>query len=210
MRYLAILATAMTLLLAGCATTIRSDVTSFHEWPAELQDKSYVFQQAAPEHDTLEYRNYLNLVRGQLAQLGFREVDQAGAAKLKVAMNFSTTDLPTRVVQSADPFWTGPGYWGGRYGSPWGYRGWYGYRSPFYDPFLYGPVMMEESVRHNFERTLRVTIDGVDGKKLFDVTVHNTSRKAATPAVMPALVTSAFAGFPGQSGVPHRVDLQVQ
>ncbi|CDG81644.1 putative uncharacterized protein [Janthinobacterium agaricidamnosum NBRC 102515 = DSM 9628] len=200
----------MTLLLSGCATTIRSDVTAFNEWPVGLQEKTYTFQAAAPEHDTLEYRSYLNLVRGELAKLGFREVDRADAAKLKVVMNFSTTDLPVRVLEATDPFY-GPGYWGGRYGygGPWGYRGWYGYRSPFYDPFLYGPSF-EESVRHNFERQLRVTIDGTDGKKLFDVTVHNTSRKASTAVVMPAMVASAFANFPGQNGVPHRIDLKVE
>jgi hypothetical protein len=37
------------------------------------------------------------------------------------------------------------------------------------------------------------------------VTVHNTSRNMSTPEVMPALVQSAFEGFPGQSGVARRV-----
>ena len=44
-----------------------------------------------------------------------------------------------------------------------------------------------------------------DGKRLFDVTVHNTSRNMSTPEIMPALVQSAFEGFPGQSGVARRV-----
>lgn len=209
LKYLAIVATAISLLLSGCATTIRSDVTAFHEWPAGLQDKSYSFLAPPPAEDTLEYRNYLNLVRGELAKLGFREAPSADNATLRVAMRFSSVDRPVRVIESMDPFWTGPGYWPGRYGYPWAYRRWYGFR-PYYDPFMYGPVDLRESIRHNYERQLQVSINMADGKKLFDVTVQNTSRKAATPTVMPALVASAFAGFPGQSGVPHRIDLTVE
>ena len=47
-----------------------------------------------------------------------------------------------------------------------------------------------------------------DGKRLFDVTVHNTSRNMSTPEIMPALVQSAFEGFPGPSGVARRVELK--
>ncbi len=39
---------ALALLLQGCATTptISSDVTAFHEWPAQMQDKSYAFERS--------------------------------------------------------------------------------------------------------------------------------------------------------------------
>jgi hypothetical protein len=43
-----------------------------------------------------------------------------------------------------------------------------------------------------------------------DVTVQNTSRKQSTPAVMPALVQSAFTGFPGQNGQVKQVDLKIE
>jgi hypothetical protein len=39
--------------------------------------------------------------------------------------------------------------------------------------------------------------------------VQNTSTVQATPHVMPALVQSAFTGFPGQSGVPRRVEITI-
>src|SRR5450830_846676 len=115
MRYLAILMTALTVMLTGCATTISSDVTAFHEWPASLQDKSYVFVTPSPENDTLEYRNYQNLVRAELAKQGFGEASGPDSANLRVSMGFSTTDFPERVLQAADPFFYGPGYWPGRY-----------------------------------------------------------------------------------------------
>ena len=61
---------AFALLLSGCATTIRSDVTTFHQWPAQIEDKSYAFEAPLQQDDTLEWRAYQDLVRGQLARLG--------------------------------------------------------------------------------------------------------------------------------------------
>src|SRR3954453_1833364 len=88
-------AAALSLLLGGCATTVRSDVTTFHQWPEQMADKSYAFEAPAPQEDTLEMRSYQELVRGQLARLGFHD---AGASKpaVIVSMHFMTTDVPVR------------------------------------------------------------------------------------------------------------------
>jgi hypothetical protein len=208
MKYLAILATAAVMLLSGCATTIHSDVTAFNDWPADIGDKSYAFVAPQGADDTLEYRNYQVLVSNELAKLGFHQVADNQQPKLLVGMKFNTVDHAVRVLEADDPFMTGP-YWG-RYGwGGWGYPRW-GYRPYFYDPFRYGPVVLEERVKHEYQRQLRVTINGTDGRKLYDVTVQNTSRVQATPHVMPALVQSAFTGFPGPSGVPRKVDLTIE
>jgi hypothetical protein len=70
---------SLSLLLGGCATTIRSDVTTFNQWPAQLPDKSYAFEAPPPQDNTLELQSYENLVRAQLARLGFHESQQAPA-----------------------------------------------------------------------------------------------------------------------------------
>ncbi|MEN3275419.1 MAG: hypothetical protein V7631_1209 [Massilia sp.] len=200
-------AAALALLLGGCATTIRSDVTTFHQWPAQIQDKSYVFEAPPAIDNTLEYQSYQNLVRGQLAQLGFREATP-GAAALKVAMRFTTTDVPVRVVAPVDPFFYGHPYHY-RYGPRFGPRGrWAGWYHPFYDPFWDPFPRYQVSIEHQYRRELQVSIKDAGDKRLFDVTVHNTSRELSTPAVMPALVHSAFAGFPGPNGGVRRVALQ--
>lgn len=59
------------LLLSGCASVIRSDVTTFNEWPADLPDKSFVFTHTAEQNNDLEYRKYETLVRDTLEKLGF-------------------------------------------------------------------------------------------------------------------------------------------
>ncbi|MEX5748912.1 DUF4136 domain-containing protein [Massilia sp. X63] len=204
---------ALALLLTGCATTIRSDVTTFHQWPAQIQDKSYMFEAPPVHDDTLEYRAYQDLVRGQLARLGFRDAG-GGKPALTVSMRFTTTDVPVRVVEPISPFYDPfyrPFY---HPAARFGYRGvrrpyWGGWYSPFYDPF-WSPAY-QVSVEHQYRRELQIGIkSATDGKRLFEVTVHNTSRELSTPAVMPALVQSAFEGFPGPSGVARRVELKQQ
>lgn len=196
-----------TLLLTGCATTVSSDVTTFHQWPAELTSKTYSIDAPAPQDDTLETRQYLDLVRGQLARLGFQE---GGAdAALKVRMRFRTTDVPVQVVQAIDPFFYPSarfGYWS-PYRRHWGG----GYYGGFYDPFWGGRAGYQVVERHVYQRDVQVAIRSArDGKPLFDVTVHNNSSQASTPALMPALVQSAFEGFPGPNGGARRVELKLQ
>lgn len=199
-------AASLSLLLGGCATTIRSDVTTFHQWPAQIADKSYAFEAPAPQDNTLELQNYENLVRDQLNRLGFHEAQQSPA--LKVAVRFVTVDVPTQVLYpSYAPFYPysarfGYGgfrrrYWGG---------GWY---NPFYDPF-WGPVpRYDVEEEHRYHRQLQISISSAtDSKRLFDVTVRNVSKTMSTPAVMPALVQSAFEGFPGPNGGARVVELK--
>jgi hypothetical protein len=196
---------ALTLLLGGCATTVRSNVTTFHQWPAQLPDKSYVFEAPPPQEDTLELRSYQNLVRAQLGKLGFHEA--SGAPALKVSMRFSTTDVPIRVVQAVDPFLMPYAHFGlaGRYHR----RYWGGsFYSPFYDPF-WGYPRYEMVEKHTYQREVQVAIkSAADNRRLFDVTVHNQSAERSTPALMPALVQSAFEGFPGPNGAARRIELK--
>jgi hypothetical protein len=197
---------AVTLLLGGCATTIRSDVTTFHQWPAQMADKSYAFEIPAPQDDTLEMRSYQELVRAQLARLGFHD---SGASKpaLLVSMRFMTIDLPVPMVQQANsPFFLTPRYvFVGRHRS---YFGGGLYRSAFDDPF-WSTASYRVEMDHRYQRELRVAIRGAnDGKHMFDVTVRNVSSQMSTPKVMPALVQSAFEGFPGPNGVARRIELE--
>jgi hypothetical protein len=196
---------SLSLLLGGCATTIRSDVTTFHQWPAQITDKSYAFEAPAPQDNTLELQSYENLVRGQLNRLGFHEAPQSPA--LKVGMRFTTTDVPTQVVYPT----FAPSYYSPRFAfaGGWRRRYWGGWYSPFYDP-LWGPYpAYDVREEHRYHRQLQVSItESNGGKRLFDVTVRNVSRTLSTPTVMPALVQSAFEGFPGPNGQVRTIELK--
>lgn len=202
------------LLLAACATTIRSDVTVFQEWPAQLQDQSYVFEAPLPAEQSLEYRNYQNVLRSTLAGLKFTEAASASAARLTVALHFSTIDHALRVFEASDPFWQMRQFDSAQlryYHGPWAYSSVGGpFFYPYDDPFPYGPLELRETIRHSYERQLQVSINDMSGKQLFHASVQNSSPIASTAAVMPALIASAFANFPGQSGVPQQVVLKLK
>ncbi len=197
------------LLLQGCATSVvRSDVTVFHEWPAELREKIYVFERSREQDNNLEYRNYENLIRVELQRLGFAEAATSQAAKLKVTMAYGVRGRDVRVIEGGirDPFWLGSPLYGHR----WRGRGYFG---PYYDPFWPVAPTAEfvENTYQVYTRQLKVTIAQMaSGKKLFDVTVTSEGTNNSLAAVMPSMVRSAFSDFPGKSGVPRQIDLRLQ
>jgi hypothetical protein len=206
-RWLFCLVVIGCLLLGGCATTFTSQVTSFHPTPLSLPDKSFVFQHTKEQEGNLEYRHYEELVRYQLIRLGFTDAQPASAAHLKVYLAYDVTSRDVRVIETVpiDP-WYGPPYYG---------PGWpgFGYRGPFYDPFWPGPPMMQQrDVQYRlFSRQLKIGIARVPGdEKLFDVTVLSEGTNGALAAVMPTMISSAFADFPGPSGVARVVELKVE
>ena len=67
---------AMAALLAGCATPIASDLTVFHEWPAQAP-RTYRFAATETQLDSLEHATYRQQMRAELARIGFTETTQA-------------------------------------------------------------------------------------------------------------------------------------
>ncbi|MES2538872.1 MAG: DUF4136 domain-containing protein [Pseudomonadota bacterium] len=206
-RWVTVLITALCVLLAGCATTFQSQVTAFHEWPGDLQEKTFVFERPKDLEDNLEYRSYENLVRGELLRLGFVEASRGVAPRLKVSMSYSINGRDVRVVQPVvvDPWYGYPSY-GPFYGSRWNRYG-------LYDPFWYGPPMVEQrETRYSlFTRQLKIAIARtLDSKRLYEVTVFSEGTNGSLAALMPYMVRSAFIDFPGKSGVPRRIELKMK
>ena len=189
-------------LLTGCATTIQSDVIAFHQWPADMPgaNSTFAFQRTAEQDASLEYRTYEDMVRNELLRLGYIADTEKRGAALTVAISYDVRAVQVVVDQPYDPFWYGPGFYPG-----WGWRhGGY----PFYDPF-FGPPM-RQTVYPIYTRRLHIAITGTaDKKPLYEVEVASEGRNAALPAAMPYMIRSAFADFPGQSGVMHRIKLKM-
>lgn len=205
---IAMLMAVSTVLLGGCATgTIRSSVTAFHEWPATLPSKSYVFERTKEQNDSLEYRNYENLVRNELARLGFEEAPASVKPALKASFSYNVTSRDVREVQPVVvhpyPYWYGPAW-----------RGYYGpFYGPFYDPFWYSPPVVQQHVSQYqlFTRQLKIQLaEMAGGKKLYETTVVSEGTNSSLAAIMPYMVRSAFTDFPGPSGVPRRVELKLE
>lgn len=206
-RYTAILiAAAGILALAGCSTpTIRSEVTVFQDWQPALQSQPYVFERSVEQDKDEEYRNYENLVRAELQRLGLTEASPAQQPKLTVRVGYGVQSRDVRVVQ---PVVLDPVYYGPYYGPRWHRR-----YTPFYDPYWYGvPVVQYRDGRFVvYRRQLHVAIAGTsDARKFFDVSVVSDGSKGELAPVMPYLVRSAFADFPGKNGAPREIVLEMK
>ena len=194
-------------MLTGCASTIRSQVTAFNEWPAALPDNSFVFERNKTQDQSLEYRSYENLVRNEVSRLGLTEAAPGKQPALKILLDYSLSVSDLRVIQPvyADPFFYGGGFYG---------RGFYGrsYYGMGFDPFWGAPLVTYQDRTFQLNnRQLHVLISRYgDGKSLYDVKVMSRGENPSMSAVMPYLVKSAFADFPGRSGITRTIDLKMQ
>ena len=190
------------LVLSGCTTApqvVSSEVTVFHEWPAQLQNARFTFEPSAEQQNNLEYRAYQSLIREELERLGLKPAESAAKAALKVRFHYGIDGRDVRIVEPrlVDPGFPAFGPYWGRYGS-------------YYDPFWHpGYVERYETQYVLYTRRLHVAISEAEtGRNLYDVTVVSEGRGRTLAGVMPYLVRSAFADFPGPSGVPRRIELK--
>lgn len=208
-NYVRVALLALSIVLSGCTSiaTIRSDVTVFHAWPTELSDKSYAFAHEKSQEGDLEYQSYQQLLRAELQRLGFTETADTKAAALRVAFDY---DLKVRDVRVIQPIWVDPYGYGSGFYAPRLHR-FGGFYDPFYDPFWYGPpVLTYQQIDYQlYSRQLHVGIvQARDGKKLYEVTVTSEGRNGALAFAMPYMMRSAFADFPGKSGVARQVEIR--
>lgn len=213
MRRLLFLLFTLSLLLTGCASTIRSEVTAFHQWPSTLLGNAFVFERTDAQAQSLEYRSYEALVRNALLQQRLHESGTDEKATLHVRLEASISGRDVRIVETVlvDSWYGTPWYGPGAFGPYWG--SWPGATYPFYSPFRPSmPVAREQERRYTvFHRELKIKImAAADGQPLYDVTVRSDGKEGNLAKVMPYLVQSAFAEFPGKSGVPRVVELKMK
>ena len=210
MRMMLLLLTFFTTLLTGCASTIKSEVTAFHEWPKDFGSPSFVFAHTEEQAKDLAHRNVENLIRKELIRVGLREPADKENPQLKVLFSSLITGRDVHVIQTVlvDSWygtpWYGPGYhypyW---VGSGWGH--------PYYGTMWPSmPVAREVERRYTvFHRELKIKIiDLTSDRAIYDVTVSSDGKEGNLATVMPYLVQSAFTKFPGESGVPHVIKLK--
>jgi len=215
-RILLLLITLPLLLLAGCASTIRSEITVFHQWPDDAKARAFVFQRTDVQQGSLEYLAYENRVRAALNRVGLHEATASETADLRVTVSTSIRGRDIRIIESviSDPWYGSPWYGSGFYAP---YRAWPGYGFSGYGfpyaPMWPGPPMVRQQERLTtlYLRELRVQIhDATRDKPLYDVTVKSEGTEGNLSKIMPYLVRSAFAEFPGKSGVPRVVELPLK
>lgn len=185
-------------LLAGC-NSVSSQVTVFHDWPADVTEKTYVFDRQAAQQNNLEYDSYAALVRNKLSQTGFTEVHNGNPA-FKVALSYRTVPSDVQISPPMggfyDPYW--PWHWRRRFYDPF-------YPGPYFGP--YDPFWPSELDVHRWYRhELGILIsDARSGKQLFDIRASIESLEYDLNTQMPNLVQGALKDFPGISGTTRTV-----
>lgn len=202
-RFLFLLSALASLLLAGCASTVivRSEVVAHHAQPFKAAGQSYAFAQTEQQRTDPEYAHVTSLVAEQLQRLGFVRADPA---QLQIALAYRATARDVRVFESqiVDPW----------YGSPWYGPAWgpFGFAPYYADPIWRAPPLTVPVERRFvvYSRELKITmLRPGDAQAFYEVAVHSEGADPSLAAVMPAMVRSAFADFPGPSGVPRVVEM---
>lgn len=190
---------AVAVVLTGCST-VNSQVTVFHNWPAEVKEKTYVFERQPAQQNNLEYSSYENLVRNKLTQSGFSE-SASGSPAFKVALNYHTEagdvqiSVPAYYYRWNDPFWRF-GYARGPFFNPY-FSPYYGFYGPFGPPLLASDLEVRRWYRHELDLLI---YEAGSGKQLFDIRSTGESLDRTLSTQMPKLVDSAFKEFTSVSG----------
>lgn len=208
MRYLIFLFSC--LLLPGCASIIRSEVTAFHQWPTSPAAQSFGFVMGDTSSQTLENQRYEQLISTELQKLGMSEALATESPQLLIDFKTSVHAREMRVIETilVDSWygtpWYGPGFY-------YPYSSWPGYGPPLYGPGWVGrPTVQRLERRYTvFDHELKLTItDAVTKQSLYEGTVRSEDKQGNLTKMMPYLVSSLFLEFPGKSGVPQRIELK--
>jgi hypothetical protein len=190
---------ATVFLVGACSTVYRGNVSTFHEMTTPGGERVMITPMLADKTDSLEFKQYANVLAGHLATRGYQEPGE-GEPELIAGFDVVITDgrekLATR--PNPHPFW-GRGYWS--YGYFW---------SPVYAPFR-GPFDDDQLVaRTVYTATLRLELRKPDGEMVYEGRAELETRRKDLPAIMPYLAEALFERFPGENGKTQKVRIEVE
>ena len=193
---------------AGGPVVLRTELTSYNEWPAGTA-RAYVFvapvglRADAPERalqQALEAE-----VAAELDKLAWRRVAPSGAT---LAVTVRARLVP-QVRYVAEPIYYDP-FWRGRWDAFWSPPGWYGGFAGYRDY----PVTV-------YQREVSLTIDDLAAggaaagparpppKRVYEGTVRSVGLSNDLAAIAPYLVRALFMDFPGMNGQTRTIDVPV-
>lgn len=196
----------LTFSLAGCATNLVSDVTTFGHADIPAGATVQVVPMDAKKGDSLEFKTYANMVGDALGQHGFKPTPSDSQPQYVAKLNYSVDD--GKVMVRSDPDF---GYYGS-YGRPWGWGpypnyGWgWGY---YYDPF-YPPYSNDVSSFVVYRRTLHLAIvNTANNQQVFEAKVESAGTNNHLNEVMPYMIKALFSRYPGDNGKTVRVKVPI-
>ena len=211
-RRLLLLPLLSLLLAAGCAATVTTQVTPFHDLTGSLEGRRFVIVPTAEQQNSLEFGAYADLVRQALVGKGLVDAGNDPAnADLGVSISYEVIGRgsalhPMTSTTGSIGFGAGSGgFSGGGIGIGIGF-----------------PIGGGSSGEVAFQRTLHIRIDrlradngkptapavdpmspgGMQGptNRVFEARAINEGQSASLAPVMRAMVQAIFDDFPGESG----------
>ena len=179
-------------ILTGCASSLpmmRSDVTTFHEWPQQLEDKSFSFKHKPSSEPSLETKAYEQLIINQMARYGFTYKASGAALLVEFEPHISQREMVVRELR--DPFYS-PAYMYGGF--------WPGWRNSSFWGLGWQYPLERSYTTSIYNRSLKLNITTAGGKRLFESRAVSEGTSKELSMIMPGLVESVFEGFPGESG----------
>lgn len=200
----------MLLLLAACASQIKTDVARFHRMPAPQGESFRVVAADPKKQDSLEFATYAQYVAGEMTKQGYRQADATAQPTLEVRIDYSVSPGREKIASR-------PGTSFAPYYYSWRHRAFYPYAWGPYDPFWGSPFSEPEVYSYTvYTRQLSMDIvrpgagkNGEGAVPLFEGRVESIGKDNRLPEVMPYLVQAMFTDFPGTSGVTKRVNIDL-
>ncbi len=191
-----VLATALAaVLITGCAgiSTLRSEVSSFGEWPAGRTPGTYAFERLPSQQARADLQDRLEAAAAEaLGAAGFKPAAAGSEPELIVQLGARSTR--TDVSPWDDPLW-----WRGSAGlSRWRYGPW---TSP-----RWALSMHIDTPRYEREVALLLR-DRFSGKPLYETRASSDGGSAANSALMTAMFRAALQDFPSTGPNPRPVDV---
>ncbi len=200
--------TLMAVALSACASTFRSDVTSFHTTIPAAGTKVVLVPIDESRQDSLEYRQYASSIQGVLEQNGFVGARDDNPDYI-IGFDISVSDGRERIRSYPTGGFAGNFWW--RRGYAWG--GWW---DPYFPGGGFGPGFgggfagANITSRTVYLAQLHVEIREPDGTMIFEANVESESRSRRLTELVPLLAEALFEDFPGANGVTRRVKIDLE
>jgi hypothetical protein len=194
----------LTFSLAGCATNLVSDVTTFGHADVPAGATVQVVAMDAKKADSLEFKTYANMVGDALGKHGFKPTSADAKPDYIAELDYGIDD--GKVMVRSDPDF---GYYG-YYRRPWGWGPYPYWGGPWdYDPF-WGPYSNDVQSFVVYRRTVHVAIvNAANNQQVFEAKVESAGTNSHLNEVMPYMIQALFSRYPGDNGKTVRVKVQI-
>jgi hypothetical protein len=183
--------------LGGCAGSIKSDVTRFHDLGAETPRGTFAIVAHPDQRDSLEFKNYSRMLAGQIVRHNLVEVEDPANADYVVKFRYGMGAGESTVVSSPVYGQTGAVYTGP------------GQIQPTYGIVGTSTSTVTTYTRHAEIDMFRRSRVG-DLKKVHETKIVSRGPTDALTQVLPYMLEAAFKTFPGRSGETESVVVEMR